>query len=303
MDKLIIKANTYGFASSFMETLDNLLYCDKNKIIPIMGWSDESNYYDSNDNNVWEYYFEPVLPDDITEKDLMEIQSNIWKYPDYKETSGIRLLTEIPNHFGLVKTICEDEPMNDNHRKLANQIIEKYIKINSFMSKRIADFYDKNFLVDSYKVGVHIRGGTYYTEIINAKENLNLEYYKNKLDEVIKFNSDKKIQIYLATDSNEAVEYIKSNFDNVISQNCQRIPHYYIKDGFIDMGNIRDEFSRSLDRRKLGEEVLMDIKLLSMCDCFVHYESGVSVVTAYFNPNLKLFHVLSMNLFTHRSYV
>ena len=66
------------------------------------------------------------------------------------------------------------------------------------------------------------------------------------------------------------------------------------------MGNIRDEFSRSLDRRKLGEEVLMDIKLLSMCDCFVHYESGVSVVTAYFNPNLKLFHVLSVN---HRSYV
>lgn len=293
MDKLIIKANSYAMGSSLMETLDNLLYCDKNKIIPIIRWSDESTYYDSNDNNVWGYYFETVLPDDITEKDLMEIESKIWKYPDYKETSGIRLLTEIPNHFGLVKTICEDEPMTDNHRKLANQIIEKYIKINSFMSKRIADFYDKNFFSDSYKVGVHIRGGTYYTEIINAKENLNLEYYKNKLDEVIKLNSDKKIQIYLATDSNEAVEYIKSNFDNVISQDCQRIPHYYIKDGFIDMGNKRSEFSRSLDRRKLGEEVLMDIKLLSMCDCFVHHESGVSVVTAYFNPNLKLFHVLS----------
>ena len=175
---LIEGCNQWGFFSSFLQVLDNLRWCEQNGYEPVIKWGSTSQYYSKNgyngSNNVWEYYFEPMLTQ-IDENESLEI----------KENYNTFLLKEIPQNFGYrnIQTSGlrhrKDWPTVDDYwRSEANRIIKKYIKIKPSILKKIDEFYNEHLSKNKVKIAVHLRGGRGAKELYH-KDNVRLEHYKN----------------------------------------------------------------------------------------------------------------------------
>ena len=294
MNKVLIeKCNQWGFFSSFLQVLDNLRWCEKNDYKPIIEWGSDSQYYSENgyngSKNVWEYYFEPT-PTKITDDALIKTNHNTF------------LLKEIPQNFGHrnIKTSGlrerKDWPIvNDYWRKEANRIINKYIKLKPSVLKKINNFYNQNLNVPGIKIAIHLRGGRGAKELYH-KDNVQLEYYRDCINKWLINNKISKYTIFVASDSNEAINFISNNFKNVKSYPCHRTDDYYIKGkpyhqvqevGWNPSGNQFMPDKRAI----IGEEALIEAQLLSKCDIMFHHDSLLAIGAANFNPNLELKHI------------
>lgn len=294
MNKILIeKCNQWGFFSSFLQVLDNLRWCEQNNHQPIIQWGSDSQYYIpggyNGSLNVWEYYFEPITIK-ITSKDII------------KENHNNFLLKEIPQNFGYrnIKTSgLRVKPdwniVNDFWRKEANRIISKYIKIKPSITSKINKFYKNNLSQNYTKVAVHLRGGRGAKELYH-KDNIRLEYYKDYIGEWLEKNNINDYCIFVASDSNEAIEFMKKNFKNVKFYPCHRTNNYYIEGKpyheVQEVGwNPKGKQFMPEKRAVIGEEALIESQLLSKCDIMFHHDSLLAIGAANFNPNLKLKHV------------
>ena len=52
-----------------------------------------------------------------------------------------------------------------------------------------------------------------------------------------------------------------------------------------------EHVNKNNDPLQMGQQVFMDILLLAKCDCFLHSESNVASLAAYFNPKMKSFYL------------
>jgi hypothetical protein len=290
---LVEKCNQWGFFSAFLQVLDNLRWCEQNDYKPTIQWGSDSQYYIpegyNGSYNVWEYYFEP-MDVAITNKDII------------KENHNNFLLKEIPQNFGHrnIKTSgLRVKPnwniVDDFWRNEANRVINKYVKIKPSIISKINKFYKNNLQKSSTKIAVHLRGGRGAKELYH-KDNIQLEYYKDCIEEWLKENNVNTYCIFIASDSNEAIEFMKKNFKNVKFYPCHRTDNYYIKGKpyheVQEVGwNPEGKQFMPEKRAVIGEEALIESQLLSKCDIMFHHDSLLAIGAANFNPNLKLKHI------------
>jgi hypothetical protein len=294
MNKILVeKCNQWGFFSAFLQVLDNLRWCEQNDYKPTIQWGSDSQYYIpegyNGSYNVWEYYFEP-MDVAITNKDII------------KENHNNFLLKEIPQNFGHrnIKTSgLRVKPnwniVDDFWRNEANRVINKYVKIKPSIISKINKFYKNNLQKSSTKIAVHLRGGRGAKELYH-KDNIQLEYYKDCIEEWLKENNVNTYCIFIASDSNEAIEFMKKNFKNVKFYPCHRTDNYYIKGKpyheVQEVGwNPEGKQFMPEKRAVIGEEALIESQLLSKCDIMFHHDSLLAIGAANFNPNLKLKHI------------
>lgn len=290
---LIEKCNQWGFFSSFLQVLDNLRWCEQNNHEPIIKWGSESQYYSNKgyngSNNVWEYYFEPIT----TDKNSNDI---------IKENYNTFLLKEIPQNFGyrnIEKSGLRVKPdwniVDDYWRKEANRVIKKYVTIKPNIISKIDSFYQENLNSNKTKIAVHLRGGRGAKELYH-KDNVQLEYYKDCINEWLLNNNIKDYCIFVASDSNEAIKYMSDNFINVKSYPCHRTDSYYINGkpyGEVqEVGwNPKGKQFMPNKRAEIGEEALIESQLLSRCDIMFHHDSLLAIGAANFNPEMDLIHI------------
>ena len=290
---LIERCNQWGFFSSFLQVLDNLRWCEQNDYEPIIEWGNDSQYYSdegyNNSKNVWEYYF-------------LQMNTKLTDDAIIKDNHNTFLLKEIPQNFGHrnIKTSgLRVKPdwncVDDYWRKEANRLIKKYITIKPNIVSKIDKFYTENLDENKVKIAVHLRGGRGAKELYH-KDNVQLEYYKDCINEWIVQNNIKDYCIFVASDSNEAIKFISDNFNNVKSYPCHRTDDYYIKGKpyhLVQEVGWNPEGSQFMpDKRALiGEEALIESQLLSKCDIMFHHDSLLAIGAANFNPEMKLIHI------------
>jgi len=290
---LIERCNQWGFFSSFLQVLDNLRWCEQNNHHPVIQWGSESQYYSNEgyngSNNVWEYYFEPIIVD-IDKNDIIKDNFNTF------------LLKEIPQNFGHrnIKTSgLRVKPdwncIDDYWRNEANRIISKYIKLKPQVQKKINNFYETNLQNNQIKIAVHLRGGRGAKELYH-NDNVQLEYYKNYISKWLTENNISDYVVFVASDSNEAIKFMQHNFKNVKSYDCHRTDSYYINGK--SYGDVQEVGWNPPDRQfmpnkraEIGEEALIESQLLSKCDIMFHHDSLLAIGAANFNPNLELKHI------------
>mgnify|MGYP003132248052 CR=1 FL=1 len=294
MNKVLIeKCNQWGFFSSFLQVLDNLRWCEQNGYEPIIKWGRESQYYSKNgyngSNNVWEYYFE-------------QMNTKYNNSSEVKENFNEFLLKEIPQNFGYrnIKTsglrVKPDWNVVDDYwRKEAKRLIDKYIIIKPNIVKKIDDFYDENLKDEGLKIAVHLRGGRGAKELYH-KDNVNLQYYKNCVKKYLSDNDIKDYVIYVASDTKEAISFMKDSFENVKSYSCCRTDNYYINGKpyhqVQEVGWNKSENQFMPDKRaEIGEEALIEAQLLSKCDVMFHHDSLLAIGASNFNPKMYLIHI------------
>lgn len=290
---LIERCNQWGFFSSFLQVLDNLRWCEQNNYEAVIKWGSESQYYSKNgyngSDNVWEYYFEQLSTDSTG---VSETKDNFNQF----------LLKEIPQNFGHrnIKTsglrVKPDWNIVDDYwRKEAKRIIDKYVVIKQNVVEKIDNFYNENLKNNDLKISVHLRGGRGAKELYH-EDNVKLEYYRDCINDYLNKNKIKNYVIFVASDTNEAISFMNKNFKNVKSYPCYRTDDYYINGKpyhyVQEVGwNQSDNQFMPDKRAEIGEQALIEAKLLSKGDIMFHHDSLLAIAAANFNPTMSLVHI------------
>ncbi|XP_028518624.1 uncharacterized protein LOC110251199 isoform X3 [Exaiptasia diaphana] len=160
-------------------------------------------------------------------------------------------------------------------RQYANSLIKQYIKVRPNIQQMVDVFFSK-YMKGYHVLAVHIRGTDHGDEMEDGKLPQLMTWIKNAEYHFESLPSPKKI--FIASDNSESIRKFISEFgDKVIFTKAHRSYNYEGMDS-VHLSNI--------DHYKLGTEVLVDILLMAKCRHFLHAESSVASLVAYFNPDI-----------------
>lgn len=200
--------------------------------------------------NWWEYFFEPI------------------ELGDSESTKYIFNGPEILHFVGSGFTI---------DRKRGYDLIQKYIHVKPNIQAEVDEFVSKKFK-DHFVIGIHHRGTDKILEAPLVPFARTLETL-NKLIVSLPNSSSKKLKVYVATDQQAFLDYLRSIYPSLI---------------------ISSNFARSKDNKSLhgtpgfyknnyqkGKEALIDCLLLSRCNMLIYTpSSSLSLAVLKFNPDL-----------------
>ena len=245
-----------GMGAGLASTLDHLLYCETNNLVPVVYW-DHGVYYNSDGfngtKNEWGYYFNPVSHLEYNEEDEI--------HHFYTHSHGCTGF----NYYH----------MSQEKRDVAYRLISKYITLNSVLQAKVDKFYNDH-LRGRKTVAIHIRGTDKYTEDLPVPSEI-------MVAEALKY-ADENTQFFLATDEkrllDEMCELLRTK--KVIYYNC-----YRSEDGHaLHLGNSPKRPGKP-HVSQLGEDVIVEMWLMAKCDVLIHTSSNVSTVPLYINPEMK----------------
>ena len=295
-----------GLFSHVIEFLKMMSVVDKLKDKPIVVpyWINDTPYWSASGHhgkkNVFEYYFEPInnftiddaLPVVPTAQEISEI--NI-RYPGYRNRNKQILLRYEVN--GFPEDVCI-VACNKNHidGKPSNLDLHKYIKVRPFILKKVKEFRTK-FMDGQHVIGVHIRGPNQY-ELRNPLRNLKYNYKRNgSLDNVpfkeyfalvdYHLREHPNSRILVATDDSQVLEKFKERYK-------ERVIHYNAKravGGETHLINKDNPLLKNESKAILGEEVLIEVLLLSKSDYFIYGPSNISHAIILWSPQLECVNV------------
>jgi hypothetical protein len=272
----------FGLFTAFFGTLNWLACCDEDLKIPVVYWGKGNPYYIepgyNGSKNAWEYYFEPVSGLNYQEGD--EITTEFWnsKYRDY-------LRTDIPvpagrdgsrEHFSRKNIILPTngekqarEMFDRQYLKEINSIITKFVKVKPVILDKVESFYN-TYMRGKKTVALHLRGTDKWKDGIATTDPLNIIKYAQQF---------KNCQFLVATDEEKFLTLAKQELKGaIIYYDARRstvdVPLHLIEDA-------------NNNKAAHGEEVLIEVLLLSKCDLFLHTCSNVSTAALIFNPELK----------------
>lgn len=302
-EQICVRGNTYyGLFVELFWAMNHLYYCSVTNQIPVIYWDHEFAYYDKNGynggTNCWEYYFEPVSkgysynPNEKGRIDFYYKETNgfcafCW-YSQYVSNKASLLTIEeqkafkpildheqiyLSNHFAK-QTDNKDFPIK-NHpyskyfRYLIKELLlNEYVKIKPSILAKADAFHLLNMQAKK-TIGIHLRGS-----FVTNYEVLDVPY--SYIFEEANKHAGEGVQFLVATDQEPLLEEAKKHLKGpVIFYNCERFekttsPHPDAK-----------------ATPKMGEDVLIEMLLLSKCDHLVHTLSNVSTAALYFNPELE----------------
>lgn len=291
-DVLVIRMNhsNAGFFAQVTFALNQLTYCEKNELVPVVYYGQESQdgpnaFYDAaHGENSWEYYFEPVaglswgdlqgLVNDanhaLTEDRVRRLTSGELWYLHVGEPDSV-----FNYPYGMHREASGDEAWYADQREKAHKVISKYITVRP----EIADEVERQAEVlfqGRPVLGLHLRG----TDKGTADTKLELmrivppEEYFSHIDRYLKLEPE--ACIFVATDQAQYVEILREKYgERVVSQEVLRA------DSTVNV------FQTTGQNYRKGREVLMDALLLSKADFLLKCTSAVGEYAMYFNPDLR----------------
>jgi hypothetical protein len=165
-------------------------------------------------------------------------------------------------------------------RERGFKLIQKYIHLKPHIQKRAQKFSKKHFK-DNYMLGVHHRG-------TDKKYEAGIVRYATTLKAIRQVMREKKaqlrqpIKIYVATDEEDFITYLKGFYPRIIYSNFVRSHRH----GPPLHGESLSFYANNYQK---GREVLLDFLLLSKCHYLIYPDySCVDRVLIKFNPRMDL---------------
>ena len=315
---LIIDSRPYGLFSIFLHTIDCLKWCEDNKHIPFIRWAsgrininlkrqgaheaslnghprfvlDKENfvtdeklennkkyclYAEKENDNVWEYYFEPV--------NTTTIETALNNNPKINDIFMCGELDFDLNNKFLIRNIYSYDSLKLwsvagttqelQHREEINNIIKKYVKIKDYIIEKVENFFNIK-MKSKTLIGVHVRGTDKKSEY--PFKQLTINDYAINIKEIINNIKTEDYKIYIASDNNESIVSLANIFgkDKVVAYPSLRIPKFYASVPMCLLDNI--------DRKIHGEQTLIEMLLLSMCNYIIGTDSNLTAAANFFNP-------------------
>ena len=208
-------------------------------------------YNDSPEENMWDYYFEPVVKDLAVKR--------VYRYFFVTKAYKNHRIDHKQKYLNLFHSILNDR-----------------IRIKKEITEKANQFYNLE-LKGEKCLGVHYRGGEDALKYISANP-YNIKYplsgYLEKVDRIL---TEGFTKIFLATDDPQALKEFGNRYG-------AKVVSYSTHQNDVVRG-IRHITAQN--RRGLGEEVLIDCLLLSRCDYLIHGASNIPVTAKFINPTLQ----------------
>ncbi|NVJ48093.1 MAG: hypothetical protein HWE07_13240 [Cytophagia bacterium] len=281
---LRMNLNGAGFGAVLLQTLNQIRYCERNNLMPVVNYDESCNSYffdKSYGNNMWSQYFEPLIPSyDFPAIGRLCDDSNCsLNWSDLINLDDKKMLEICEHDINSIYTFPFADwrfkpPENlekwyNEQRNKGRETFSKYIRIKPSILSKINDFRKKN--LEGYNIlGIHIRG----TDLSYAPPVSPAEYFFD-IDNWI--SSNQKPKLFVATDQQQYLSTFKDRYGEIVvsydsSRSVNEIAPFNLK---------------SISPYKKGEDVLMDMYLLSCTDFLIKGTSAVSELALYINPKLK----------------
>ena len=244
-----------GLGAFFCSVLGLLHHYDRNLIAGVaIDYDKNGLYYDvTKGPNWWNYYFEPIsLGDHSAPKRVISTG----------ETPQFALLA----FYKLPIARC-------------NQLINKYIKVKHHIAKKVRDFLQRN-LQNTFVIGVHYRGTDKKLEV----KRVEYEKVYTAISSLIQRKNLVNYKLFVATDEQAFIDYIKTKFRNVVYTNAHRSidgqPVHYI--------TVNGRPQEPRNACTIGEECVVDMLLLARSHVLVRTASCLSLCSTFFNPTMEV---------------
>jgi hypothetical protein len=261
--RLVIGKTDAGLFSCFLQVLNNLAWCERNNVEPVIYWGEDSLYYQEGGyngaTNVWEYYFEPLSS------------------AGYKQGEPIWRRGLDPDRVRLILAPFDKgykQNLDKAFRQQVHALINRHIKVKPSITAKADLFYNEK-LAGKKTIGIHLRGTDQFTEVKNEATIFSICEEANKIAAAM-FGC----QFFIATDEEslleKAIELLNGPvifYDSYRSRNGEAV-HVHSSE-------------HAYSRAKLGEEVLIEVLMFARCDKFIHTRSNVSTAVLFFNPELE----------------
>ena len=272
---------TAGFCAIITYALNGIRFAESQNLLPLVDYSNNevNSYFYQPDygDNIWEYYFEPV-----TQFSSGMVKENIeigLIQPSFIKERSIRVkLREHIHDPNRISTFWGPKrPANvaewmEEKRNLGRYYIQKYVKPKISITNKVQRFYE-NSMKESKVCGLHIRG----TDFAYAHPTP-IEKYIEAIKKLEASQNSKFDKYFIATDQQQFLDEFKQIFgaNKIISYVALR------------SSSASPVFQDSrIDGFKKGEDVLIDILLLSKCNFIIKGAASVGEYALWFNPNLK----------------
>lgn len=238
-----------GMGICITSVLNHLSYCDYYGLTPVVHWAGglyNNPHGFNNKYNEWEYYFNPVSNLSYAPRDPINQYSGAGE--------------------GWAQFTYYD--MSQEKRNFAEALISKYVHPNTIVQSKINQFYNTH-MAGKNTIGIHLRGTdknieekTVPPEVIVA--------------EALKY-ANEDTQFFLATDEKRLLDAMIRllNGRKVISYDC-----YRSETGAPLHVHKRPSFAQ------VGEDVIVEMWIMSKCDILIHTLSNVSSIPLYINSKL-----------------
>jgi hypothetical protein len=298
----IICERDVGLFSLIQQVIANIPWAIAENRVPVVYFGPNTCYWTPNGyrgrDTVWEYYFEPLVPDYSASRIPERVRERI---------SSVRLsafevgyladeLAFVSNHFGdhpalrgaTLPIPYEWDDPSDALRRRAKVIIDSYIRPRPFILQKVSDFFARH-MAGHRVIGVHARG----TDATSERErrafrqgSLVLSRYSAEIERLLDLEPTAKILV--ASDEQSSLDYLAGVFgQRVIAYDAVRHrggeaagngPTGWIMPAYITQD--RDLAARN------GEEAIIEYLLLSRCGHLVHNASSLARTVLLNAPDL-----------------
>ena len=261
-------------------------------------WINYKNNYNSicsdplmNDENIWNYYLEPVTPlsqncniniSNITVLKKKYIFPRMHLHLDYTIKAwyyGFYYSKRKKWHKQSIDYETYLESWYYSQRKKGFDIVSKYFHYQSDLINEKNKIWQRLFGndYDQYEIlGVHMRG----TDKAALRRKVLPSEYLEYIQKFVNYYGNDKAKVFIATDDDNYLNYITSDLQ---SQNIT----IYAQNNIYRSKNETAVFDlQKISKYQMVKELLMDILMLSQCDWFIHSASAVAEAVFYNNIHL-----------------
>jgi len=271
-----------GFAACLLTVLNYLRYCEREGLTPVVhiDASCKTRFLDPEyGDDVWEQYFEPVGPYSSSELQRMledpacaRVASRLRRIDD---SLPAKIKADPDSIFTWIFGHWRDSPPEDlpawfaEQRRKGRDSVRRYVRVKPHVLEKVDRFFDRE-MKGRHVLGVHMRG----TDLHYAPPVSPAEYFAG-VDRHLETHPDARI--FVATDQVQYLELMKRRYpDLVLSYECLRSAN----------ATAPFEMSSGSPYRK-GEDVLVDILLLSRCAFLIRGASNIPEMAIYFAEHLE----------------
>ena len=228
--------------------------------------------------NIWDYYFEP--PMEITYGQVQELlamgkisqaqlfQEKARTLRNWQQNDPDRVITYWGNKFG--ENPETKAAFMKEKRALGREYVKKFLKVKPKILAKTEQYFDSG-IDPTQLIGIHIRG----TDFAYATATP-IERYYTELDSLFQQEEYESHNIFVATDQKQFIGKFKERYGE------ERIVTY---DSFRGEGGIAPYRLKGALPYKKGEDVLIDILILSRCDYIIKSASAVGELALWFTDN------------------
>ena len=240
-----------GMFSAFLMVVGLLDGYDKGEYagVEVRFGKGEFYYDEAHGPNRWEYYFSPIN----TKKDPLISPEPL--------TSNLFFFIAHQGHSALSRKRCHD-------------LIEKYITIKPEFLNQVDDFLKTN-VHDETLIGIHYRATD---KFCCDAPSISPEKVCAKIKEEILKLSTGKIKIFVATDSESFLQFMKTCFGT-------KVIYFDMKRS---QGDAPIHTDYTIDGYTKGKMALLDCLVLSKCDLLLRTASNLSNASTLLNPTVPV---------------